>query len=165
MQMWRLQHTQKKLGHRQNKAEKVTSNTVLEGSTISSLTGNRWGSQDWLGACQDLGQEHVRIWVCLVILLCYSVLFIFVVLVVLSLLFILCVLSIFLSVPRHCVLERLVFTVVFLVRVSYLYSLPLASRHVIVSFKLLILPQFSPVHVLVCDSPHKRITCHLRDLG
>ena len=29
-----------------NKTEKVTSNTVLEGSTISSLTGNRRGYQD-----------------------------------------------------------------------------------------------------------------------
>ena len=28
-------------GQRQNKTEKVISNTVLEGSTISSLTGNR----------------------------------------------------------------------------------------------------------------------------
>ena len=39
--MWRLQHTQKKLEQRQNKAEKVTSNIVLEDSTISSLSGNR----------------------------------------------------------------------------------------------------------------------------
>ena len=36
----------KKLGQRQNKTEKVRSNTVLERSTISSLTGNRWGYQD-----------------------------------------------------------------------------------------------------------------------
>ena len=41
-------HKKKKLGQRQNKTEKVTSNTVLEGSTISSLTGNRWGYQDWV---------------------------------------------------------------------------------------------------------------------
>ena len=44
--MWRLQHNQKKLGQRQNKTEKV--NTVVEGSTIGSLTGNRWGYQDWV---------------------------------------------------------------------------------------------------------------------
>ena len=43
--MWCLQHTQK-LGQKQNKTEKVTTNIVLEGSTIGSLTGNRWGYQD-----------------------------------------------------------------------------------------------------------------------
>ena len=42
--MWCLQHTQKKLGQRQNETEKGTSNTVLEGSTISNLTGNRSGA-------------------------------------------------------------------------------------------------------------------------
>ena len=46
--MGRLQHTQNILEQRQNKTEKVPSNTVLEGSTISSLTGNRWGYQHWV---------------------------------------------------------------------------------------------------------------------
>ena len=46
--MWRLQHTQKKLGPRQNKTKKATSNTVLEGSTIGSVAGNRWGYLDWV---------------------------------------------------------------------------------------------------------------------
>ena len=41
-----LQHTQKKLGQTKSKTEKVTSNTVLEGFTISSLTGNKCGYQD-----------------------------------------------------------------------------------------------------------------------
>ena len=77
--------------------------------------------------CQDLGLFGY-------FTLCYSVLFIVAVLVVLSLFFILHFSSIFLFVPCHCVLEHLVFTVVFLVRVSNLYYLSLASRHIIVSF-------------------------------
>ena len=44
-----LQQTKKKrLGQRQNKTEKVPSNTILEGFTISCLTGDRWGYQDWV---------------------------------------------------------------------------------------------------------------------
>ena len=43
-----MQRTPKKLGQRQNKTEKVISNTVLEGFTIRSLTGNRWGYEGWV---------------------------------------------------------------------------------------------------------------------
>ena len=46
--MWCLEHAQKKLVKRKNKTENVTSNTILKGSTISSLTSNRLGYQDWV---------------------------------------------------------------------------------------------------------------------